>query len=118
MSLADDLRTAGVIVIEGRPGRGRPGNSINVVLTNTGKANEGADDINNIVMPAGAMAYIERSGRVWLLADGPLTPGDSVVYVAAYKAADQTEEQDDAVAVLTALIAPDPVPDKAEEVKE
>lgn len=121
MSLADDLETANVAVVKGRRRIGRPASAVEFVLTNTGKSNEGADDVNNIAMPARATAYVERSGRVWVLADGPVSPGPAVVYVAAYKTKDQTEAQNDSIAVISALIGsadiaePEPEPEPETE---
>lgn len=105
MTIADELRTAGLVVIEGRAGIGRtfgvPG--VDVVATGTGKSREGADDINNIVAPARGVAYVERSGRVWLLADGPVNPGPAVVFQAQYRD-EEIAEQADAVAVVVAVL--------------
>lgn len=105
MSIADELRTAGLTVIEGRPGIGQTNavSSIDVVATGTGKSHEGADDINNVVSPARGVAYVERSGRVWLLADGPVMPGPAVVFQAQYRD-DATDEQTDATAVAVAVL--------------
>ena len=105
MSIADELRTAGLVVIEGRAGIGRTigVSSVDVMATGTGKSHEGADDINNVVTPARGVAYVERSGRVWLLADGPVNPGPAVVFQAQYRD-EEVAEQADAVAVVVAVL--------------
>lgn len=105
MNIADELRTAGLVVIEGRSGIGVTANvtGIDVLATVTGQSHEGADDLNNIVMPARAVAYIERTGRVWLLQDGPVQPGPAVVYLAQYRD-EPTDEQADSLAVLSAVL--------------
>lgn len=106
MNIASQLRLAGLTVIEGRAGIGRTFGvaGIDVLATKTGSSHEGADDINDIVVPARAVAYIERSGRVWLLADGPVDVGsNAVVYVASYKG-DPTDSQTDSLAVVLAVL--------------
>ena len=106
MSIADDLRTAGLAVVETRrPNIGRTVgvSGVEVRSTGTGKAHEGAADINNVVKPAGVVAYVERSGRVWLLADGPVDPGPAIVFEAQYRD-DATDEQADAVQVVLAVL--------------
>jgi hypothetical protein len=106
MSIADDLQTAGLVVIETRrPNIGRTVgvSGVEVRSTNTGRSHEGAGDINNVVKPAGGVAYVERSGRVWLLADGPVGHGPAVVYQAKYRADDELES-DEAVAVVVAVL--------------
>jgi hypothetical protein len=119
MNIAEQLRIAGVVVIEGRAGIGLTVgvDGIDVLATGTGQSHEGADDINNIVTPARAVAYIERDGRVWLLADGPVMPGPAVVYLAQYRDA-PTVEQGDVLDVLVAVLgdvyglsAPNPASD-------
>lgn len=119
MNIAEELQTAGLVVIEGRSGIGVTTNvtGIDVVATGTGQSHEGADDLNNIVMPARAVAYIERGGRVWLLQDGPVMPGPAVVYLAQYRD-DPTEAQADSLAVVLAVLGdvyglstPEPSPD-------
>lgn len=106
-SIADELRTAGLTVVEGPAGIGRtdmvPG--IETRLTETGEGHQGADDINNLVTPARGVAYVERTGRVWLLADGPVAPAaPALVFVAAYREGNVTEAQNDALAVLDAVL--------------
>tara|TARA_R110000823_G_scaffold1464_1_gene5659 strand:+ start:3495 stop:3911 length:417 start_codon:yes stop_codon:yes gene_type:complete len=106
MDIASELRLAGLTVIQGRAGIGHTFGvaGIDVLPTKTGVSHEGADDINNIVAPARAVAYIERSGRVWLLADGPVEPNaNAVVYLATYKG-DPTDSQTDPLAVLLAVL--------------
>jgi len=106
MDIASELRLAGLTVIEGRAGIGQTSQvaGIEVLPTKTGAGHEGADDINDIVVPARAVAYIERSGRVWLLADGPLEAGsNALVYLAQYNG-DPNESQADSLAVVTAVL--------------
>lgn len=117
MSLADELRLAGLVVLEGRSGRGQRATSISTEITGTGQEREGADDINTLGLNDSAVCYVERSGRVWLLADGPLNGSETaVVKIAAHRKT--TEAQDDAVAALLAVLgefygldAPKSVPD-------
>lgn len=60
-------------------------------------------DLNNVVIPNAAYAYVERGGRIWLLADGPKKDQSvAVVYIAALNAADSTSNQ---TGVLAALLA-------------
>ena len=106
MDIASELRLAGLTVIEGRRGIGRTSNvaGIETVLTKTGADAGVAADINDIVAPANGVAYIERSGRVWLLADGPVDIGsDAKVFIAQQKGK-PNESQKDSLAVLTAVL--------------
>ena len=106
MDIASELRLAGLTVIEGRQGIGRTFGvaDIEVLPTKTGASHEGADDINDIVVPARAVGYIERSGRVWLLADGPVEVGaNALIYLAQYNG-DPTEAQADSLAVVLAVL--------------
>ena len=106
MDIASELRLAGLTVIEGRQGIGRTFGvaGIEVLPTKTGVSREGADDINDIVAPARGVAYIERSGRVWLLADGPVEVGaNALIYLAQYNG-DPTEAQADSLAVVLAVL--------------
>tara|TARA_R110001632_G_scaffold1179_6_gene4804 strand:- start:197 stop:613 length:417 start_codon:yes stop_codon:yes gene_type:complete len=106
MDIASELRLAGLTVIEGRSGIGRTSQvaGIDVLPTKTGASHEGADDINDIVAPARAVAYIERSGRVWLLAEGPVEVGsNALVYLAQYNG-DPNEAQADSLAVVLAVL--------------
>jgi len=105
MSIADELRTAGLDVIEGRPyGRMTDVGGVDVLSTGTGRSHECADDINNIVTPARGTVYLERSGRVWLLADGPVgSDENATVFLAQYRD-EGSEEQADALAVVLAVL--------------
>jgi len=107
MSIAEELSTAGLVVIEGRRrGIGRTHNvaAVEVRQTRTGRSHEGADDINSIVKPAGGVAYVERSGRVWLLADGPVKHGPAIVFSAEYRD-DATDAQADAISALVSVLS-------------
>ena len=107
MDIASELRTAGLPVISGRSGIGMTFGvtCIETRITESAKAREGADDVNGVVSVEQAVAYVERSGRVWLLADGPIIPSTvAVVYVAAYRDSDVTEAQSEAVDVLLAVL--------------
>jgi hypothetical protein len=106
MSIASELRLAGLTVVEGREGRGQASHvaGIDVVPTKTGVGYGIAADINNIVSPADGVAYIERSGRVWLLADGPLVAGSkALVFVAQQKGSPNDQQKDSLAAVLAIL---------------
>lgn len=107
MDIGDELRTAGLTVITGREGIGRTTDvtSIAVESTKTGQASEGAPDVNDIATPNRAVAYIERSGRVWLLAEGPVEGDTALVYVARYRDGDDLQgEQQDALDVVLAVL--------------
>jgi hypothetical protein len=107
MHIADELRTVGLTVIEGRSGIGRTTDVLGIETraTGTGKGEPPADDVNLVAVPNRATAFIERSGRVWLLAAGPVAGQDNaIVYVAAYRESDINAEQDDALAVLYAVL--------------
>ena len=106
MDIASELRLAGLTVIEGRQGIGYSSGvtGIDVLATKTGASHEGADDINDIVVPSRAVGYIERSGRVWLLADGPVVPAsNALIYLAQYNG-DPTKAQADSLAVVLAVL--------------
>lgn len=104
MSLADELRTAGIDVIEGRRARrGFPtASGIDVELTGTGQGVEGADDINTLGLIDRALAYVQRSGRVWVFARGPLNPGPVVIVAAAHR--EMNETQTDVIDALKAIL--------------
>jgi hypothetical protein len=106
-SIVEELRQAGLTVIAGRTGIGRTYGVVKVesVITASGRSYEGAADLNELVTPSRGVAYVERSGRVWLLADGPVNgSANAVVFVAAHKAGDIGDKQQDAVDVLTAVL--------------
>lgn len=107
MSIADELRTAGLSVIEGRSGIGRTVGVSGVVsrITGTAKTVRADSDLNDIVVPARGVAYIERSGRVWLLADGPVVGDEAVVWIAAYRESDITASQLDSLAAVEAALS-------------
>ena len=104
--IADELRLAGLDVIEGR-GVGRLDRVMGVDIEDSGTP-EGTPVsrvINEIANPKRAAFVVERSGRVWMLAQGPV--GDqmrALVLVAAPSAADRTEDQADALAALLAVL--------------
>lgn len=123
MNIAEKLRAAGLVVIEGRSfGRIEEVEGINVLLTRTGAQREGAEDINGIVAQNRGTFYVERSGRVWMLAQGPVAnQTHTLIYQAAHTEA--TDEQADATEALIAVLegvytmtepvdtdAPDPIP--------
>ena len=106
MDIASELRLAGLTVVEGRAGIGRTSNvsAIDVVLTKTGAGSGVAADINNIVSPAKGVAYIERSGRVWLLADGPVDfDSNALVFMAQQKGSPNDNQKDSLAALLAVL---------------
>ena len=120
MDIASELRLAGLTVVEGRAGIGRTSNvaGIDVVSTKTGTGYGIAADINDIVAPAGAVAYIERGGRVWLLADGPVDLDSNAVVFMAQQKNSPTDKQKDSLAVVLAVLdavyaadAPPPAPE-------
>lgn len=121
MSIAEELRTAGLTVVEGRQGIGRTEGVTEVVVSLTQTDAGAADDVNLVAAPARGVAYVERSGRVWLLADGPVVAGPATVWVAGLSGAALPAAQEDAVAVVTAVLAAtyrldaaDPVADEPE----
>ena len=104
MSIAKQLEDAGVEVIQGRPGRGHPPTGLTFDVTGTGQGTSPADDINELMLADKAMMYVERDGRVWLLADGPLSPDtDGLCVFAAYR--DLTDVQDELKQVLTDVVS-------------
>lgn len=105
MSLADDLRTAGLVVVEGRPFGSPDASSIDVKITGTGQSLDGADDVNEIVVPRRGQFYVRRSGEVWMLAVGPSDGGAARVFVAAYRDDSITDEQQDALDALLAVLS-------------
>lgn len=103
MSMADELRAVGLVVLaHHRRGHTEGVEAIRVELTGTGVQHEGAEDINSLRLSDRAVAYVERSGRVWLFADGPLSGSEALVVQAAHREA--TEEQEDATAALLAVL--------------
>jgi hypothetical protein len=109
-AVIDQLAAAGFDVIEpckGCPRGHREGvTSIDVAVTGTGTKTRVADDVNAVrVTSPVATAYVERSGRIWLLADGPTSGTAAVVYVAASSTSKITKDQDAAVAALTDALA-------------
>lgn len=120
MDIASELRLAGLTVVEGRQGIGRTSNvaGIDVVSTKTGAGYGIAADINDVVSPAGGVAYIERGGRVWLLADGPVDLAPNALVFMAQQKSSPTDNQKDSLAVVLAVLdavyaadAPPPAPD-------
>lgn len=106
MDIASELRLAGLTVVEGQRGRGRTSNvaGIDVVPTKTGIGHGVAADINDIVSPAKGVAYIERNGRVWLLADGPVVPDAKALVFVAQQKGSPNDQQKDSLAVLVAVL--------------
>jgi hypothetical protein len=105
--IASQLRLAGLVVLEGR-GMGRTVNveAIETHVTGTGITHEGAGDINELLLADQAVAYIERSGRTWLLNVGPTGDDDVArVWFAAPSRNKITSDQDDAYAVVHAVLA-------------
>ena len=120
MDIASELRLAGLTVVEGRQGIGRTSNvaGIDVVSTKTGASYGIAADINDVVSPANGVAYIERSGRVWLLADGPVDSAPNALVFMAQQKGSSTDSQKDSLAVVLAVLdavyapdAPPPAPE-------
>ncbi len=104
MSIADELRVANVVTIEGRSGRGHTSNVDRIVVEDSGTT--GADpsgDINSLGLIDRAVAYVERTGRVWVLADGPLGSSSEAVVVVG-STGDRTDEQTESLAVLDAVL--------------
>lgn len=98
------LRTAGLNVIAGQ-GLGAPmADGIDIVLTQTNWEGDGSADLNGIVARKGGLAYVRRSGEVWLLHAGPLTGGRAVIFVGAENEDAVNEVQADAVKVLLAVL--------------
>lgn len=107
MTITEQLREAGLTVADGsRPyGRTTDVDGIDVVLTKTGADDQGTVDLNDIVIPARGAFYIERSGRVWRLADGPVGDDRSAkVFVAAHREDTVTEEQAAALETLLSTL--------------
>lgn len=106
MDIGDELRTAGLTVITGTPGIGHKAESLVTKITGTGVARGGAQDLNEIVTPARGVVYVERDGRVWLLADGPVAEDvEAMIWVAAYRVEDITDKQHDTLAVVEAVLS-------------
>lgn len=107
MNVADELRTANVVVIEGRTGLGSISGvtSIDTEITRTSKQEDGAFDVNEIAQPRRAVAYIDRLARVWLLSDGPRAGHVALILVGAYRDDSVTDKQADALAALLAVLS-------------
>lgn len=108
MDIAAELRLAGLTVITGRRGIGRRTGVVGVTskITGTGQKQEGTSDLNDMVIPSRAVGYIERSGRVWLLADGPVGDAEAaVIYLAAHRADSVTDAQTDSLAAVEAVLS-------------
>lgn len=73
MHLGDEIRATGLVVLEGRArGRGTAPRSIEIERSGTDKDADPAEVINAGLLADKYVAVIERSGRVWLFAEGPL----------------------------------------------
>lgn len=124
MDIATQLRLAGLTVVTGREGIGRTTgvDGIESKITGTGASHEGSSDLNDMVIPARAVGYIERSGRFWYLADGPVEGNVAVIFLAAHRADGITEAQTDALSAVEAVLGdvyglpgPDGLPDAGDD---
>ena len=111
--IAAELRLAGLDVIEGRHRRGRTVDVTGIAVrqTSTPKDAGAAPDVDLVRSHSGTV-YVERSGRVWLLALGPLgSATEATVWQAVAKSGKPTDAQADATdavcAVLSAVYALD-----------
>jgi hypothetical protein len=124
--IADELRLAGLKVIEGRDvGRLTDVKGVDVKPTGRPASEVASVVVNEVVAPARGAFFIERSGRVWMLASGPV--GDqsrALVFVAGESEADRSEDASDALAALLAVLSgaygemperPEPPSDVTEE---
>lgn len=122
-AVAGQLADGGVTVIEGSTGSGNPRQveTIDVVNTLTSLERDPARDVDDIIHGELGVALVQRSGVVWLLADGPVhDPARAVVYVAAAEDEEMTDAQVQALDVLIPVLegffaenrAPEPKPDK------
>ncbi len=103
MTLADELRTAGLIVLEGRGGRGND-SAPSIDIIHSGLDRPPAEEINSLGLVEHAMAYVEANGRVWLLANGPLGSGPATIVVGGTQE-EMPPAQADAVAALESILS-------------
>jgi hypothetical protein len=81
MDIAAELRSVGVDVITGPRPRGSDGTVGGVVETWIAVEQTATVDLNAVVIPENGHFYVERSGRVWVFANGPRLGEDGVVGV-------------------------------------
>lgn len=106
--IADELRKRGLTVVEGRPGRGSfPITEVSVERTGTQwVAGGAASDINGLGLADRAMIYIEGTGRVWVLAEQPLTSaGLAIVVQGGVHDGDLPASQEGATTDVLAVLA-------------
>lgn len=126
--IAEKLRAANIVVIEGRPvGRTTGVQSIDVRWTDSRPEDQGAPDLNGVVAQQVGAFYIERGGRVWMLAQGPRGGQLSALVFMAGSEDDATDEQTDTLAALLAILGdvyaldaatPEPDPEPEPETEE
>lgn len=106
-AVAGLLGNGGLTVVEGSTGSGNPRQveTIDVVNTLTSSQRDAARDVDDIIHGELGVALVQRSGVVWLLADGPVhDPARAVVYVAAGEDEELTDAQVQALDVLVPVL--------------
>lgn len=102
--IQDALIEAGLNVVTGRHlgGRTTGVRSVDVALTGTDPSQDGVRDLEAVVKPSKAAFYVQRNGKLWVLADGPLTADrdTAVVFVAAQGQHDVNQHQQAVLATL------------------
>lgn len=71
----------------------------------TGHADPGRHDLNDVVLPNRAYAYIDVDAAVWILTDSPVDGTVGVVYVSASDAKGMSDRQKAALAALAGAAA-------------
>lgn len=100
MDIARELAIAELDVVVGRPvGRQEPG--IPVVVKASGSTAPAHEQINDKWMEV-ATAFIERSGRVWLLGHGPR--GDETEALVIQAGKEPTKAQAEVTEVVVAIL--------------
>lgn len=104
MSLTEELQLAGLTVIEGRD-VGRTTAVSGFVVIYTGQDFGHSDELNVVCTAADASFFIDRSNRVWKLANGP-RGGDNhcVIVVGAVDEDSATDGQKETLSALQAVL--------------
>lgn len=106
-TVTDTLRADGHYVNARRWGTGAAGSvtGVEVKRTGTGASFDGPLDLSNTVLPAGGVAYIQRTGLVWLVSEGPTEGTIADVWVAGTAKGKLTDEQKAVVDRVVAVLA-------------
>lgn len=86
------------------PGSAEGVTDVRTKLTGTTASSEGSQDLNDSVLPAGGVAYVQRDGTVWLVGEGPTDGTVAEVWVAAVSKGKVSGKQKAAVDRVVAVL--------------